>query len=72
MFYNEVVTLELFWKNIFTIECCGNSIHFEGKITYMLASITAQLTFFLVINDMRTALSFPNINWKTKIMLYLI
>ena len=65
---SEVMTLELFRKNIFTIECCGNSIHFGVKITYMLTSIIAQLTFFY----MRTALSSLNINRKTKNNIYLI
>ena len=32
-------------------------MHFGGKITYILASIVAQYTFVLVINDVRTALS---------------
>ena len=38
----------------------------------MLASIIAQYTFFLVINDMRTALSSLITNQKTKTTLYLI
>ena len=71
MFCSEVVTSELFQKNIFTIEYCGNSIHFGGKITY-ISLHNCSTYIFLVINDMRTALSFFNINWKTKIMLYLI
>ena len=38
----------------------------------MLASRTAQYTFFVVMNDMRTALLSLNIYRKTKITLYLI
>ena len=41
--------IEPFRKNIFTIEYCRNSIHFGGKITYILPSIIAQYMFFLLL-----------------------
>ena len=55
MFHKEVVTPESFRKNIFAITCCGNSIHFRGKITYVSLQ-NCSIYVFLVNNDMRTAL----------------
>ena len=53
----------IFVKTFLPLNAMG--INFAGKITYKLASIIAQYTFFLVINHMRIALSSLNINQKS-------